>query len=288
MRQPDAVHPAPTHTPAIAPSWMPRALLLGMLLLLGACGVVEERDRAPRDPPTDLHRIPDAEPRWEPRSRYGNPESYEVFGVRYRTLPTAEGYVERGVASWYGVKFHGRRTSSQEPYDMYAMTAAHRSLPLPSYVAVTNLENGRRVVVRVNDRGPFHANRIIDLSYAAAVKLGFAERGTGLVEVRAVTPGAPAGPASASRPAPSPVPASGGERPRLFLQVGAFAERGNALRLRERLYGAVGVPVLIASGSDGAPLHRVRLGPVANVHDLDRLVARLAEWGIHDAHVVIQ
>ncbi|MCP5136305.1 MAG: septal ring lytic transglycosylase RlpA family protein [Gammaproteobacteria bacterium] len=147
-------------------------------------------DRPP-DGDVDVSNIPDAVPRPEPRSRYGNPESYKVMGQRYYVMESSHGYVERGIASWYGKKFHGRLTSNREPYDMLAMTAAHKSLPLPTYVRVTSLDNGRSVVVRVNDRGPFHDGRIIDLSYAAAMKLGIAQKGTGHVEVRALDPGMP-------------------------------------------------------------------------------------------------
>ena len=141
-----------------------------------------EADSVPDDIP-DVDRIPEPVPRDEPRSRYGN-RSYKVLGKRYEVLPSAEGYDEVGIASFYGNKFHGRRTSNLEVYDMYAMTAAHKTLPLPSYARVTNLDNGKSVVVRINDRGPFHAGRIIDLSYAAAVKLGYRDRGTARVEVK--------------------------------------------------------------------------------------------------------
>ncbi|SIQ16846.1 septal ring lytic transglycosylase RlpA family protein [Solilutibacter tolerans] len=137
----------------------------------------------------NVDAIPEPEVREEPRSRYGNRSPYKVLGKSYTVLDRPHGYVERGKASYYGNKFHGRRTSNQEVYDMYAFTAAHRSLPLPSYARVTNLDNGKSVVVRVNDRGPFHSGRLIDLSYAAAVKLGYRERGTANVEVRALTPG---------------------------------------------------------------------------------------------------
>jgi len=142
----------------------------------------DEPDSVPADIP-DVDRIPDAIVRSEAPSRYGN-RSYSVLGKRYQVLESAEGYDEVGMASFYGNKFHGRRTSNLEVYDMYAMTAAHKTLPLPSYARVTNLDNGRSVVVRVNDRGPFHAGRIIDLSYAAAVKLGYRDRGTARVEVQ--------------------------------------------------------------------------------------------------------
>jgi rare lipoprotein A len=138
----------------------------------------------------EVAAIPDAVPRDEPLSPYGNPPEYEVEGRTYRVMRSSEGYEAEGIASWYGPNFHGRRTSSGEPYDMYRPTAAHRTLPIPTYVEVTNLENGRRVVVRVNDRGPFHDGRIIDLSYLAARKLGFVGAGTARVRVRALEPAA--------------------------------------------------------------------------------------------------
>lgn len=177
------------------------ALVLWVLvvLVLGACSSLRKE---PQDgPPTVVERsqastpegdvtsqIPNQIPRVEPLSKYGNPKSYVVFGKTYYTLPSSQGFVERGIASWYGKKFHGRLTSSREPYDMYGMTAAHTQLPLPSYVQVTNLKNGKQVVLRVNDRGPFHGNRVIDLSYTAAMKLDIVKEGTGLVEVRALDP----------------------------------------------------------------------------------------------------
>jgi rare lipoprotein A len=148
-------------------------------------------DPAPEDvTEAFLSSIPDAVPVQEERSRYGNPPEYEVFGRTYRVLNTSSGYEAEGLASWYGPDFQGRRTSSGDPYDMYAMTAAHPSLPLPTYVEVTNLGNGRTVVVRVNDRGPFHGDRIIDLSYVAAWKLGMIGHGTARVRVRALEPAA--------------------------------------------------------------------------------------------------
>ncbi|MBP7616482.1 MAG: septal ring lytic transglycosylase RlpA family protein, partial [Steroidobacteraceae bacterium] len=163
-------------------------------------------------PPTDVAAIPDAVPRAEPRSLRGNPPFYEVFGKRYAVLATAEGHIERGVASWYGPGFHAAQTSTGEPYDMYAMTAAHKTLPLPCYARVTNLANGRSVVVRVNDRGPFVAGRIVDLSYTAAAKLDMLRGGTAFVEMRVITPGTPAA------VVPAPIAAlSGG----LYVQTGA-------------------------------------------------------------------
>lgn len=175
----------------------PAFLCMLLALILNACSVVPQRAQTTSSPkpventdggpltPVDLSHVLEPAPRKESYSRYGN-KPYAVFGQRYQVRPTHKNYIERGLASWYGRKFHGLPTSSREPYNMYAMTAAHRSLPIPCYAEVTNLENGRSVVVRVNDRGPFHANRIIDLSYAAAHKLGVTSRGTAMVEVRAI------------------------------------------------------------------------------------------------------
>ncbi|MYH51251.1 MAG: septal ring lytic transglycosylase RlpA family protein [Gammaproteobacteria bacterium] len=155
-----------------------------LLVLLGATGCF--RVNTPRAARAALP--PDARPRQEYKSCLGNPAFYDELGVRYRVLETSRDYVQRGIASWYGDPFHGRTTSAGETYDMYAMTAAHNTLPLPTYVRVTDLDTGNRVVVRVNDRGPFVEGRVIDLSYSAAVRLGIAERGTARVEVRALDP----------------------------------------------------------------------------------------------------
>jgi rare lipoprotein A len=184
------------------------------LLLLAACAHAPRhpgpaRAPAPVAPATvlphnapDVNQVPDAIPRDEPRSVFGNPPFYYVGGHRYVVLPSASGYVERGVASWYGTEFHGLRTSTGEPYDMFAMTAAHKTLPLPCYARVTNLSNGRNAVVRINDRGPFVANRIIDLSYSAAARLDMIRNGTAFVQVEVLTPAAPA--LTASMPVNTP------------------------------------------------------------------------------------
>ena len=163
------------------------SLLLGTCLSLMACSFTSNQDGAPRAN-INVSKIPNAVPRAEPKSQTGNPASYRVFGKTYYVMDSAKGYVQRGIASWYGTKFHGRKTSSGEIYNMYKMTAAHTKLPLPTYVQVTNLKNGRKIIVKVNDRGPFHSNRIIDLSYVAAKKLGIIATGTGLVEVRSIDP----------------------------------------------------------------------------------------------------
>jgi rare lipoprotein A len=226
-----------------------------------------------------LLELPNPVPRLEPLSPYGNPPFYEVNGQRYYTWTNSRGYRERGIASWYGDEFHGRRTSSGEIYDMYAMTAAHRSLPLPSYVTVTNLENGRQVTVRVNDRGPFYQDRIIDLSYAAAVKLDLAQQGTGWVEVRAIElpeEGAPAGDLKTTASEQS-----------LYLQIGAFQSRNRAEQLQKQLRSLLSAAVMVSPlESQPTAIYRVRIGPLASVKKLDTLVKELAELGFADPLVV--
>lgn len=221
--------------------------------------------------PAEIEQIPDATPRAEPRSARGNPPFYEVFGKRYFVMKDATGYVERGIASWYGPGFHAASTSNGERYDMYAMTAAHKTLPLPTYVQVTNLSNGRSVVVRVNDRGPFKEGRIIDLSYTAAAKLDMLREGTAFVEVRALTPQQPQAPTQAAP---------------IFIQAGAFGSEANARNLVERLR-ASGVDNGFVRKDDvnGRTLYRVRVGPLPNVGEFDRLVARLKSLGISDAQL---
>jgi len=255
---------------------------------LSACGTLPDLTRIePSDgaPPhvVDVSRIPDAVPRVEPFSKYGNPASYLVGYQRYYVLSDNAGYVERGVASWYGTKFHGRRTSSGEPYDMYAMTAAHKTLPLPTYAQVTNLRNGRMVVVKINDRGPFKDNRLIDLSYAAAIKLGITAEGTGLVEVRALDPAThqvqrKAAPGLAAHP--------GG--PSLYLQIGAFSSAENAERLRTRLGTVAHANVRIVRAEiEQRTVYRVRIGPIAGVDEADRMSRELALLGLDDSRIVI-
>lgn len=261
-----------------------------LALLLGGCGSLGSRDSGPSYS-MDTRNVADAVPRQEPRSKYGNPDSYVVNGRRYSVMESASGYSERGIASWYGNKFHGQRTSSGETYDMYGMTAAHTRLPLPTYVRVTNLKNGRSTVVKVNDRGPFHDNRLIDLSYAAASKLGIVESGTGLVEVQALAPGQAAPPpVSVAQSGPAVATgASVGAPVQLYLQVGAFVSRTNAEQLRERLNGQNLPPVVIQQSTSSAntQIYRVRVGPIANVEEADRLATQLGSYGLGDAHVVI-
>jgi rare lipoprotein A len=228
------------------------------LIALAGCARDVQRPAPPALP------SPQGGPRDEPRARSGNPPFYEVGGQRYVVLPTAVGYVEEGIASWYGPDFHGGRTATGETYDMHAMTGAHPTLPLPTWVRVTNLDNGRSVVVRLNDRGPFARGRIIDLSRAAADALDMVRAGTARVEVRSLAGGSPAPPAPAA----------------YYAQAGAFGSRENAESLAGRLRaaGIEGVTVTEATAS-GGPLFRVRAGPAASLPDFDRLVERMLAAG---------
>lgn len=274
-------------------------LTLTLLLLLGGCAVGQRsggyfEDDGPHATAPDVSRVPDATPRRESPSTSGN-RPYAVNGTTYQPLADARGYRERGVASWYGRKFHGRRTSSGETYDMYAMTAAHKTLPLPSYVRVRNLDNGKSAVVRVNDRGPFLHNRLIDLSYAAAARLGIVGTGTGVVEVEHIGPderptaiaaAEPIEPVLATEPVAA-TPATG--KPNLFVQLGAFTRRDNAHALRERAEKA-GLDGVIIQTADTPErrLHRVRVGPVASVDEADRIADRAGRLGMPDALIVVE
>lgn len=279
---------------------------------LSACStpkVFEPGDAAPANP-RDVSNVQNAVPRTEAPSRYGNPDSYVVYGKRYHTRKSSQGYKEKGGASWYGTKFHGRRTSSGEPYDMYAMTAAHKTLPLPSYVEVTNLENGRKVIVRVNDRGPFHDGRIIDMSYAAAVKLGMLGKGTARVEVRAIDPrthaAAPAPVKAAIPPQPVqataaatqtvttavPVPASASPariiNAPVFLQVGAFASLINAERLRSDIAGQdIGAVRIVEADTENGKFFKVQVGPLADHGEAERIAQTLKPLGINAPRTVV-
>ncbi len=310
------------------------AIAVGMAACFSAPPRVESPSVTPVPPPPaerppPPESVPDMVPRYEPRSRNGNPPFYDVMGKRYFVLSSSVGYVERGVASWYGPGFHKVRTSTGEPYDMYAMTAAHKTLPLPAYVRVTNLQNGRSIVVRVNDRGPFVGNRIIDLSYTAAYKLDMLRNGTAMVEVRSLEPVSANTPLVAQATAPAAAPkgvpvaapltatpltaaaappttpasspsasASAGDLsggistvpvPRvLFIQAGAFSDPKNAERLMEKLRdGGYGKVFVRDNEIQGRRMYRVRIGPVPDVAEFDRVVAALERVGINDAHLAL-
>ena len=222
-----------------------RLLTIGLVVALAACQTVpsarrlpEPADGPPLVAPPDLAVLPDPQVVELEKSRYGNPPSYTVAGRTYRVMDSSSGYAATGVASWYGRKFHGRRTSSGEPFDMYALSAAHRSLPIPVFARVTNLDNGASTIVRINDRGPFHADRLVDLSYAAAVKLGFADRGTANVRLEVLEP------------------------PRhVYLQAGAFSTLAGADALKSRIEALTGEAAFVVRVPEDR-LYRVRIGPV--------------------------
>lgn len=216
-----------------------------------------------------------------PASLPGNPPFYEVMGERYHVLPESAGYNEQGVASWYGREFHGRRTSNGEVYDMYALTAAHKTLPLPTTARVTNLANGKSIVVRINDRGPFKKGRIIDLSYGAARELGFVSDGTAMVEVQALGDPGGAGPRVGAAPERAP--------PLMFVQVGAFGQQQNALELKRRLEQRGFANVVIRYDARTQPaLYRVRVGPVRDAAEYDAVVARVAELDGSTPRLVVE
>jgi len=267
----------------IYPAIKKASILVGSLLL-PACGSFVH-DSAP-DRYIDHTRVKNAVPVVEQPSKYGNPQSYVVQGKQYQVLKSASDFSERGIASWYGTKFHGRRTSSGEPYDMYAMTAAHKTLPIPVFVEVTNLDNHRKIIVRVNDRGPFVDGRIIDLSYVAAKKLGIDGEGTGRVEIRTIDPRKKKVLAKPNTHKQISIASSPGQ---LYLQVGAFTDHDNATQLLSRLVAATSENVLINRKSTGNQnVYRVRIGPLNSESDADLLSHRLSPLGINTPHIVVE
>ncbi|MEO8738115.1 MAG: septal ring lytic transglycosylase RlpA family protein [Casimicrobiaceae bacterium] len=290
-----------------AASSLPAAVLVATALALAACTSTSKRegsapsapastspsaksggyykDDGPGDnPPANLDALPDAMPRLEPLSRFSN-RPYSVFGVEYVPATTLRPYNERGIASWYGRKFHNQKTSNGETYDMYAMTAAHPTLPLPSYARVTNVATGKSVVVRVNDRGPFHPGRVIDLSYAAAYRIGIAQQGSGQVQVESIIPG-DAPPQVAVAPLPSvasaetapaaamPVGQQGGE---YAVQLGAFANNANAQAFVEHVANQIAPLGVQTRVRQDRGLFRVSVGPYPTRDEAARVAARLRE-----------
>lgn len=220
----------------------------------------------------DVNKIHNPTPHYLPKSKYGNPEYYYIDGKRYHVLKSAKGYHKRGIASWYGTKFDGKLTSTRERYRLADMTAASPELPIPCFVRVTNLENGRHVIVKVNDRGPFASNRVMDLSYVAAKKLGYTGRGTALVEVTSI---------DASNPLEKTKPTFAHHRPQLYLQVGAFGYRRNAELLEHKLRHHTSSPIRIVH--EHSHLYRVQIGPLHSVHESDALQRRITHAGLGHA-----
>jgi len=248
------------------------------------------KDDGPGDAiPEGLDDIPDAEPKWEPLHKPAT-RPYIVLGKEYVPNTAVKPYKERGTASWYGKRYHGQKTSNGEIYDMFAMTAAHPTLALPSYVRVSNPRNGRAVVVRINDRGPFHAGRIIDLSYVAAYKLGLIDGGSGLVEVEAILPGsapaqiAPVAPAAPAAPPPTEddeiarlaLAAAGDDAPPgIYLQLGAFANPDNAENLRNHLARELDWLSETMVIRPGNGIHRLQLGPYASRGEAEQVAEKI-------------
>ncbi len=218
----------------------------------------------------DIEKIPDAEPRIEPLSKMGNKSPYTVVGQNYEVLSTSLGYTKQGVASWYGSKFHGHLTSNGEIYNMFDMSAAHRNLPLPTYLRVTNLSNNRKVIVRVNDRGPFHSDRVIDLSYAAAIKLGFVDQGTAQVKLEAIDPLVWYKTRSLSVEPGTEI----------YLQVGAFSRQESATKLKRRLQGITdGMVAIYLDKSQTPNLHKVQIGPLRDMTAAQAIREKISTLG---------
>lgn len=280
--------------------------LLGLCVLLAACSAPQkapvgkakpphnpndgryahEKDFGP-DEDVDLSHVPDAVPRYEVRTRAGNKNPYTVLGKTYHLVSDETSYKERGYASWYGKKFNGHHTSNGEVYDMYAMTGAHKTLPIPSYVRVKNLDNGKSVVVRINDRGPFHHGRIIDLSYAAAQRIGIHRAGTGRVEVEIALPN-DAAPIPMRAGVKSPVQVESALPPGTYLQLGAFSQKNAAQQFAASIGTKLTYPLTVHSAQQPKEIHRVRVGPFATAKSLQDARDQLARIKIYEAHVVYQ
>jgi len=233
-------------------------------------------DGKPNATPLNMTRIADAVPQYEPWSASVNPKSYTVLGKEYHILTSNKGYQKQGIASWYGTKFHRKKTATGEIYDMFAMTAAHKTLPIPSYVRVTNLDNQRSVIVRVNDRGPFHEHRIIDLSYAAAFKLGLEKSGTGFVEVEAIPIDKPNTDSHLS------------VKKNLYLQIGAFSKQSNALLLQQKVAELrLTTSRIVTQKIDDKIIYKVQVGPIDSVTESDKIIQVLKKKGIAEGKFIL-
>ncbi len=279
------------------------ALGLALSQTIWAIPFDQIKDAYPSNPP-DVSHVPDAKPVALPYSKYGNSANYDVNGVRYHVLSTSRGYHQNGFASWYGTKFQGRRTSSGEPYNMYAMTAASTTLPIPSFVRVTNLENGKSVVVKVNDRGPFHSDRIMDLSYAAAARLDILQHGTAPVHVEAIdtsTSDSNTGVSSVYDLRSNDTTVTSlhddnivrtdrnfeNSNARTFVQVASFTKSDKASQLADNLRDYVGKPVSINKiNYAGAQRYRVLIGPLDSQHDAVSVQSNLRKDGLGNGIVV--
>ncbi len=253
--------------------WLFSGIAVAAALFTG-CSLLDQDSPDALMPPEviDVSNVPNATPEPLPLSKYGNPTSYVVAGKRYYTMPASTGYKETGIASWYGTESQGKRTSSGEVYDNYGMTAAHRTLPLPSFVQVTNKQNGRSVIVKINDRGPFHNNRLIELSYVAAVKLGIVGYGTGLVEVTSINP-------DDYKQEPGQILREASKD--LYLQAGAFRVRKNAERQRADIVANGLGPASIIEPSLTSSLYAVQVGPFKDAAAAEKVASALKPMGIN-------
>ncbi|PIZ03414.1 MAG: septal ring lytic transglycosylase RlpA family lipoprotein [Gammaproteobacteria bacterium CG_4_10_14_0_8_um_filter_38_16] len=269
--------PKPPETPRCPAAYFYILFIFLFIFTVGGCF-----HRPAQDGPPDFHvnvsKIHNPVPHYLPKSKYGNPNYYWVDGRRYHVLKSAKGYDKRGIASWYGTKFNGRLTSTREKYNLLGMTAASPDLPIPCFVRVTNLENGKQVIVKVNDRGPFAANRIMDLSYVAAKKLGYIGRGTALVEVTSID-------------VPNPLEKTrrifAHHHPQMYLQVGAFEYPQNATRLEVALKHLTSRAIRVTHHAKESRLYRVQIGPLQTVSESDMLQARIERAGLGHAITVI-
>lgn len=265
------------------------ALLACVIGCAGPTTPFEESDAPPLIDRPGLEAQADPVPRWEPPARAGNRSPYMVFGKTYHVMPSSAGFVDEGNASWYGRKFHGRATSNGERYDMFALTAAHRSLPLPTWLRVTNLGNGRSTIVRVNDRGPFHEDRILDLSYGAAVKLGFADQGVAQVRIEVITPARPGAPPARPVPVVSEPNDLADAPGTIWVQAGAFGDPDAARRLGETLAGVLGDAadrIRLDDALEG--LVRVRVGPFADLAEANRMQALITFADVAGVPVIVR
>lgn len=259
---------------------MNKSCLVLLTALLSACTAEKKtepvvKDGRPENILIDISVIPDAVPQFEPWRASANPESYDVLGKTYQVMSSNKGYRQQGIASWYGTKFHQKKTATGEVYDMWAMTAAHKTLPIPSYVQVTNLDNQRSVIVKVNDRGPFHAHRIIDLSFAAAARLGLDKAGTGFVDVLAVQPG------------DGKVTVDGVGAKKIYYQIGAFGTQENARLLQEKVTVAqLTKSRIVTEVTPESKLFKVQLGPILSVTEADDISLKLKTVGIDSGHYI--
>ena len=270
-------------------------VLIGIVLQAG-CSTHPEKQDGPMDFPEQINpnAMPDAQPHPESPSRYGNPSHYDVNGKRYYVQQSSKDFQQVGIASWYGKKFHGRKTSNGETYNMFAMTAAHKTLPLPSYVKVTNQRNGLTTVVRINDRGPFHSTRIIDLSYAAALKLDIADSGTAPVKIEAIDTSAKQ---NKQAPPRQDINTKDDQDIRQtqakqlpshsrFVQLGVFAEINNAKQLQNKIMNSrLPTPKIISVNINNTDFYRVLIGPLKSDKHIQAINHKLNQMGIHSTQI---